>query len=201
LAPGRLLEEFALRARDFNRKQPLGAEARRVAAVAPSRGLLEPTGGPVRLRAMEAPDPPRKNYDFKEREFKRDNPVGSAVPPMPTTKELAMMAGPAAPKVPPGPATLNGGVNREADPNDVYTLLRHNRAVEQRGGLDEVEIKRVRSRRKRDFWVIVVPTDILLVWLTWVGRDNPVQFVVGLAGLVLVTVGLAWIMFQVMDRY
>jgi hypothetical protein len=150
---------------------------------------------------MQNPEPPPKKYDFKDRSFQRDNAPVSAHAPMPTAKELAMMAGAATPQTPADPAGLNGGANRTADPNDVYAVLRHNRAVEQQGGLDTVEIKPVRSRRRRDFWLMLLPADILLAWFTWVGRGNPFQLVLGIAGLVLITVGLAWTMFQVMDKY
>lgn len=145
---------------------------------------------------MDQPDPPRKIYEFKDREFKRDNPPAGAAPSLPTAKELAMMAGPAAPaaaRAKPGPKT--------DDPNDVYIALQQNRAVERQAGRDEIEIRRTKSRRTRDYWLLLVSSELLLGLITWQGRGNPVLFVSALAGMVLVGISLTWVMWQVMDRY
>jgi len=144
---------------------------------------------------MDAPDPPRKNYDFKERTFRRDNAPSSGQPPMPTAKELAMMAGPAAPTAK-SPRTPKAG-----DPNDVFALLQHNRSMENRLGLDQVEIRKIKSRRKRDYWLLLLSSEALLGVITYLGRGNPVTFVCGLAGMVMVGVSLTGIMWQIMDRY
>jgi len=144
---------------------------------------------------MDQSDPPRKIYDFKDREFKRDNQPANGAPPMPTAKELAMMAGPAA------PTAKSTGTPKAGDPNDVYTILEHNRHVERKHGLDTVEIREVRSRRKRDYWLLLLSSEVLLGAITFFGRGNPVTFVSGLAGMVLVGITLTWVMWQVMDRY
>lgn len=145
---------------------------------------------------MDQPDPPRKFYEFKDREFKRDNQPAGAAPPLPTAKELAMMAGPV---VPSGTTTTTGA--KPGDPNDVYVALEQNRAVERKSGRDEVEIRQVKSRRTRDYWLLLVSSELLLGLITWQGRQNPVLFVSALAGMVLVGVTLTWVMWQVMDRY
>ncbi|MDI1251027.1 MAG: hypothetical protein PSV13_19350 [Lacunisphaera sp.] len=145
---------------------------------------------------MDQPDPPRKFYEFKDREFKRDNQPAGATPPLPTAKELAMMAGPAAPaagRAKPGPKT--------DDPNDVYVALQQNRALEKQAGRDELEIRQVKSRRTRDYWLLLVSSELLLGLITWQGRGNPIVFVSALAGMVLVGVSITWVMWQVMDRY
>ena len=144
---------------------------------------------------MEPDDPPPKVYGFKERAFQRDNARASDAPPVPTAKELAIMAGPvtATPKGATGP--------KPGDPNDVHALLQHNRAVEKKSGRDEVEIKQVKSRRRRDYWLLLVSSEMLLGVITWQGRGNAFVFVCALAGMVLVGVALTWIMWQVMDNY
>ncbi len=144
---------------------------------------------------MEPEDPPPKVYGFKERAFKRDNARTSDAPPMPTAKELATLAGPvvSSPRGATGP--------RPGDPNDVFTHLQGNRAVEKRHGLDEMEIKKVRSRRRRDYWLLLVTSEMLLGTITWQGRANPFVFVGALAGMVLFGVAVTWIMWQVMDKY
>lgn len=74
----------------------------------------------------DEPDPPRKNYGFKDRDFKRDNALKSTEPPPPTAKELAIMSGPVANH---GKAAV--GSAKVEDPNDVYAVLQENRTVEK----------------------------------------------------------------------
>jgi hypothetical protein len=147
----------------------------------------------------DEPDPPPKVYGFKDRAFKRDNAPASASPPPPSAKEHAILAGHVAPatrKIPP-----SGGVNRAADPNDVYAVLQQNLAVERKIGIGEVEIRKVKSRRKRDYWLLVVPSVLLLSVITWLGRGNPFVLVCGIAGIVVATLGITWIMFHIMEDY
>lgn len=145
---------------------------------------------------MEPDDPPRKNYDFKERAFQRDNPLSSEVPPMPTAAELARMA---------GHAPTQPRLQREAkadDPNDVLAVLEQNRAVERKHGQDELEFKVPRkSRRKRDFWLMMVFGNLSIVGSVAVARFNPISLIFGLAGVVVLSLSLTWIMWFIMDEY
>jgi hypothetical protein len=144
---------------------------------------------------MEPEDPPRKNYGFKEREFKRDNAPSPGSAPMPTAKELAVMAGPvtASPK---GATTAKAG-----DPNDVFTALQQNRRVEQRHGGDQVEIRKIKSKRWRDFWLLLIGGNLLIVGSVVGLGPNVVSVLFGFGGVVLFSVSLTWIMWQVMGRY
>ena len=144
---------------------------------------------------MEPDDPPPKVYGFKERVFKRDNARASAAPPMPTAKELATLAGPvvSSPKGATGP--------RPGDPNDVFTHLQGNRAVEKRHGLGEIEIRKIRSRRKRDFWLLLVGGNFAIVSGVALSGFNLISVIFGLAGLIIFTLGVSWVMWQVMDKY
>lgn len=144
---------------------------------------------------MEPDDPPPKTYGFKEREFKRDNAPSSAAAPMPTAKDLAKLAGPVI-RSPTGATGPKAG-----DPNDVYNALQKNRAIEQAHGLDQFEIRKIKRRRMRDYCIIMVPTEVLLGTITYLGRGNPVVFVCGLAGMVMLGTIITWIMWQLMDRY
>lgn len=144
---------------------------------------------------MKPDDPPPKSYGFKERAFQRDNAPASAAPPLPTAKELALMAGPVTP-------TPKGATGPKAgDPNDVYNALLKNRAIEQAHGLDQIEIRKIRRRRMRDYLIIMVPTQVLLGTITFLGRGNPMVFVCGLAAMVMLGITITWIMWQLMDRY
>lgn len=152
-------------------------------------------------------DPPRKHYGFKEREFKRDNPLSSEVPPMPTARELAQLAtqrGPVpGPKNPSAPkATLPAAAPAKADdPNDVHAVLQLNRTTEKKFGRDEIEIKEVKSRRAREFWFILVGGNLAIIGAVVLTHINVFTVVFGLAGLIIFSLGLSWIMWQVMDRY
>lgn len=146
---------------------------------------------------MEPDDPPRKNYGFKEREFKHDNTPAS--PPPPTAKEHAITAGhvaSASRKVP-----SPGGVNRTADPNDVYTVLQQNRAEEKKAGLNEVQIKEIKSKRKRDYWLTLIGGNIFIVGVVTLIGFNVFTLIYGLAGVVMFSLGLTWIVWQIMDKY
>jgi hypothetical protein len=149
---------------------------------------------------MEPDDPPRKVYGFKERDFKRDNAPPSAAPPPPTVKELARMAtkdgspgGHSPPRKPAGP--------KAGDPNDVYAVLQQNRQSAAKHGLNEVEIRKIKSRRKRDFWLILVGGNLAIIGGVWFSGINVFTVIFGLAGLIVFSLGLSWVLWQVMDRY
>lgn len=144
----------------------------------------------------DVPDPPRKVYGFKDREFKRTNTPASASEHTPTAKELAMMSGPVTPTAPP---TLSRA--RATDPNDVYALLHQNRSVEKRLGLDEIEIRKIRSRRWRDYLIMLVAGNALIVGLMGFGNINVISMLFAFGGVIVFSVSLTWIMWQVMDKY
>lgn len=141
-------------------------------------------------------DPPRKNYGFKDREFQRDNPLASEAAPMPTAKELAMMAGPVARH---GQAAV--GKTKPDDPNDVYAVLEGNRGVEKKHGLDAVEIQQIKNRRKRDYWLIMLTVEPCLGVIAYVGRGNPFVLACSVAAMGFLALGFTWIMWQVMNKY
>jgi len=141
-------------------------------------------------------DPPRKNYGFKDREFKRDNVLKPTEAPMPTAKELAIMAGPVAKH---GQAAA--GRAKAEDPNDVYAVLQANRTVEKKHGLDEFELKQIKNRRKRDYWLLLISCEVALGALAYTGRGNAFVLACSVAGMGLIAFGLTWIMWQVMNKY
>jgi hypothetical protein len=144
---------------------------------------------------MEPEDPPRKNYGFKERDFKRDNAPSSGSAPMPTAKELAVLAGPVTPS-PKGATKPKAG-----DPNDVFAALQQNRRVEQRHGGDQIEIRKIKSKRWRDFWLLLVGGNLLIVGSVVGLGPNVVTVMFGFGGVILFSISVTWIMWQVMSRY
>ena len=137
-----------------------------------------------------------KKFAFKEREFRRDNPLSSEAAPMPTAKELAMMAGPVAQH---GKAAA--GTKKPDDPNDVYAALEKNRAVEKQHGLGAVEIQEIKSRRKRDYWVLMIGVNLAIVGAVALSGFNIVGVIFGLSGIIVFSLGATWIMWQVMNKY
>ena len=143
----------------------------------------------------DAPDPPRKVYGFKEREFKRDNAPSSKTPPAPTAQELAKLAGHHHDPRP------RGAQAKADDPNDVLRVLNQNRRSEQEHNLDAIEIKETKSRRKREFWLLLVGGNLFILGAVWLSGVNVITVIFGLAGLIVFSLGLSWVMWQVMDRY
>lgn len=146
---------------------------------------------------MKPDDPPPKVYGFKERAFQRDNAPASAMPPLPTAKELATMAGPPVHK----PGLPAVGSAKAGDPNDVFVHLQQNRAGEKQAGADQMEIRETKSRRKRDFWLLLVGGNLAIVAGVAFSGFNVISAIFGLAGLVIFSLGTSWVMWQVMDKY
>lgn len=145
---------------------------------------------------MEPDDPPPKVYGFKEREFKRDNPTGPGAAPMPTAKELAKLAG--AP-IPIGRGGATGA--KASDPNDVYAALQQNRVVEKQLTGDQVEIRKIKSRRWRDYLVTLIGGNALIIGMVLFLGPNIVSVMFGFGGIIIFSCSLTWIMWQVMGRY
>jgi predicted phage tail protein len=85
--------------------------------------------------------------------------------------------------------------------HDVYAILQQNRSVERQAGLNEVEIRPVRSRQKRDYWLLLVLGNALFGLVGWIARNNAFFFVSAVSGAVIFSVGLTWIMWVVMNDY
>ncbi len=127
-------------------------------------------------------DPPRKQYGFKPASFERLN---APPPEAPETSSPSM-------RDPSPPA---------ADPNNVFTILRKNQAVANQAGLNEVIARKIKFRRTRDYWLILLSTEAAFGALAWFGRGHPIPFVFGIAGMALFGAGFTWYMWQVADKY
>lgn len=93
------------------------------------------------------------------------------------------------------------GTQEPSADHDVYAILQSNRAREQLHHLGEVEVKEVKSRRRRDYWTLLLLTNTLLSVIAWQGRGNFIVLVSASTGVVLVTIGLTWVMWFVMSDY
>lgn len=93
------------------------------------------------------------------------------------------------------------GEQEKAAAHDVHAMLRENRAVEEQAGFDEVIVRPVKSRRKRDFWLMLIVGNLVIIGATLLSGLNPVTLLFGFAGLIMLSLGLTWIMWFVMDDY
>jgi hypothetical protein len=154
---------------------------------------------------QDEPEPPRKTYGFKPREFERANPARPAEP-----------SGAATPARDPGitPADsgtidvndlirAGAGTGRQLGSNattnrgnDVHAMLRENLARADAAGLNNVTLPPKRtSKRTRDYFLLLFGGNLVLA----VGFV--LQPIFAGAGFVLYNIGLAWIMWFVMDAY
>lgn len=157
----------------------------------------------------DKPDAPPKTYGFKPKEFERVNAPSSGESPSPSAKDLAMMAGGPAQRDPatvatPAKAGLPTAAPAKAgDPNDVLTILQENRRLEQQHGFDAMEIRSKKSRRKRDYWLVMIANNTVFGAVTAVGiaQRNPMLMAYGFAGVILVSIGVTWVMWFIMSDY
>lgn len=154
-------------------------------------------------------DPPRKFYGLKPRDFEVVNALPRHPHESPPAAENVSGPRPDAIDVNDLIRSANStgsGLARKAGPvaeNDVHAILRENLARADAAGLNELAPKpRRKSRRKRDYWLLMAGA-----WagfgtmIVAAGPRNPIGFVYALAGLVVSTLGLTWIMWFVMDDY
>lgn len=157
------------------------------------------------------PDPPRKVYQLKPKEFERVNTILPGAPGSPAATPAD--PGPQAParekidvrelaKLAEGGAPLlgnNAPVNRA---NDVHAMLRANLKRANAAGLNDVpERPRGPSRRKRDYWVSLLGGNLAIVVTLLVCGFNIVSGLFAFGGMVFFSAGLTWIMWFVMDDY
>lgn len=83
----------------------------------------------------------------------------------------------------------------------VQQILLENRRAEEASGWGALKRRRARrSRRNRDFFLIVVPFDIVVA-IGMKLMPNMATYIYGSAAIVLVTTVAAWVMYMVMDDY
>lgn len=158
-------------------------------------------------------DPPRKFYGLKPRTFDAVNDpaqtsLSDAPPAGPdpgiahtadtrpiTVQALNLAAAGEQPAL-----GVNGPVNRA---NEVHDMLELNRRLaRQSGAFDLKPLPPRRSRRKRDFWLMVIVVNLFCVGFTAaVSRFSPIVMLYGFACGCFFTGALSWIMWVVMDDY
>lgn len=94
------------------------------------------------------------------------------------------------------------GTQEPSADHDVYAIRRQLRERERAAGLDDLSPRPARrSRRKRDYWLLMLSSNAVFGSITLIGRQNPVVFVSGLAGVIIFSVSLTWVMWFIMEDY
>ena len=167
----------------------------------------------------EEQDPPRKFYDLKEAEFEAVNQQSDHQASIDVKDLFRQASGPASPKAsgpqqtldPRQPAAAPGmtisGIPvrpKPAEASDVHGMLRENLDRANAAGLNELEEKPPRpSRRKRDYWFLMISGNCVLgvLFAGAVATRNAFLMAFSAAGIGLVSAGLTWVMWFVMDDY
>jgi hypothetical protein len=158
-------------------------------------------------------DPPRKFYGLKPRAFDAvndpvqaplsdplsDGPdpgIAHAAATKPITVQALNLAATSKQPI----LGANGPVNRA---NEVHAMLELNRRRARDSGAFALKpLPPRRSRRKRDFWLMVIVVNLFCVGLTAaVSRFSPLVMLYGFSCGCFFSAALGWIMWIVMDDY
>ena len=152
-------------------------------------------------------DPPRVYYQLKPREFERVNaapaPAASATTaaatPDPNPAERIEVQDLYRQAATPGPLLTP---HKTGTQNEVHAILRENLDRANAAGLNTLTPKpKRRSRRTRDYLLVVTALDLFFGFAAFGPYSNVGTMAYGVAGIIISTLGLAWIMFFVMDDY
>jgi hypothetical protein len=143
-------------------------------------------------------DPPRQYFRLKPRDFEAVNAPSSEAPQDSTPTDVqghlraANLRPPTRPPVPASPAPVN----------DVQALLREDAARLRDTGVNELApLPRRRSLRRRDYWLLVISLNAFFGFVAFGPYRNPMTLTYGIAGMIITTLGLTWVMWFVMDDY
>lgn len=146
----------------------------------------------------DEPEPPPRNFQLKPRDFDAINAPGSQRPGSgaPTDVRGHLRAANT------GQGRTLGKAAGAKAPNDVQNLMRQHAAKMRRADLDELTPRERRaSRRKRDYWIVLIPTNAFFAFFAFGPFRNPMTFAFGVGGMIITTVGLTWVMWFIMDDY
>jgi hypothetical protein len=166
---------------------------------------------------QDEPEPPRKIYGFKPREFERANP---ASPSEPSSAPTPPVPDPGIPAADSGKIDVNDLIRAGAGtgkqlgsnsvvnrPNEVHGILRENLQREIAAGSYELGVldDSKRRRRIRNYWIALVAVDVpLAAYARWVGHDTQaavIPFVCSIAAIAMFTSYLTWQTFFLRTHY
>lgn len=143
----------------------------------------------------DAPEPVRRTYGLKRSDPLAQEAPGTRPPRILTVQEMTKMAGA---HHDPGPRTASA---KPGDPNDVFTVRQELRTRERADGRDQIVVPKKKSRRKRDYWLVMIGANLLFAGVAVAGRGNVVILVYCGAGMILVSVATTWIMWFLLSDY
>jgi hypothetical protein len=146
----------------------------------------------------DEPETPPRNFQLKPRAFDTVNPPGSQRPAngAPTDVRGHLDAANA------GQSPLRKKPLTPPAQNDVQALMRDHASKMRRTDLDESTPRpRRSSARKRDYWLVLLPTNAFFAFFAFGPFRNPMTLAFGVGGMVITTVGLTWVRWFVMDDY
>ncbi len=142
------------------------------------------------------PEAPRREFRFKSAEFERTNrPLDEddhlpAIDARTIARQAHSMGDP--PPVAPEPPKEN----------EVHEILRANLERANELGLNDVDLTpRPPSRRKVDYWTLMIVGNLGFAGLALLLSRNVVTLVFAGSGMVLFSLGVTWILWFVMDNY
>ena len=154
---------------------------------------------------MADDDPPRQFYQLKPREFETVNrrvpqtPAAGNGAPQQANQRIDVRDLYEQAKTP-GP--LLATARAAARKNDIHLILEDNLAHANAAGLNTLSPKpKRRSRRRRDYFLVMIPLTAFFAYAAFGPYSNVMLMAYGVAGIILSTLGLGWIMFGVMDDY
>ncbi|MDB6127291.1 MAG: hypothetical protein JWM35_1187 [Verrucomicrobia bacterium] len=149
----------------------------------------------------DEPERPRREFKFKPTEFERTNrslDEEDSIAPIDVRdlfKASTAARPPASAKPPAAPSAPTPAAN------DVHAILESNLKHANEAGENEVSLRpKPPSRRKRDYWLLLVASNLFFIVCMAVARNIGAS-VFGGAGMILVSIGLTWVMWFVMDDY
>jgi hypothetical protein len=157
----------------------------------------------------DEPDPLRKLYGLKPREFESVNELRPNAPPAaPPARDPGILPAPDGPidvRELARQATITGNAIFTAPanrPNEVHAMLQDNLTRADAAGLNELmpQVRR-RSRRRRDYWVLIVGVNGLVASSLLIVGVNPVSVFVVLAAIGFFSAAVTWIMWFLLEDY
>ncbi|GAB5561531.1 MAG: hypothetical protein SynsKO_31780 [Synoicihabitans sp.] len=87
-------------------------------------------------------------------------------------------------------------------PNDVRAWREDQRKIEKQAGVDDLgSLDDKRQKRRRDFWTLFLLNNGFFGVLMIANPRNPVVLIYGLGGIIMGSIGIYWILYQLMRKY
>ena len=147
---------------------------------------------------MPDPDPPPPNYELRARSFEAVNPPVGSTPSAQSIDVQALIRSALTPAANPAPDEPT----RAAAINDVQAILQANLVYEASARQPATPPPpRAPSRRTRDYLFCLIVGNSLIAGFIALSGFNLAVLAFGSAGMVVLTLGLTWVMWFVMDDY